>query len=72
MLEERKEDTGKDTGILVQGGQWVSKPVTTCGALKAEKTLVDIGESHGLSPLVILGPEKSNGGERGIRTPGAF
>ena len=68
--EREKSDTGKDTGILVQGSQSVSVPVTTCGDLKGEKTLVNSGESHGLSPLVIFGHEKSNGGERGIRTPG--
>ncbi len=64
------EHTGKNTGILVQGGQSVSLAVTTFGTLKGEKTLVNTGESHGLSPLVIFGHAKSNGGEGGIRTPG--
>jgi integrase len=65
-----KEHTGKDTGILVQGGQSVSKPVTTASVFEGEKTLGFIGESHGLSPFVTFGHEKSNGGEGGIRTPG--
>ena len=64
------EHTGKDTGILVQGGQSVSKPVTTASVLTCEKNLLFIGESHGLSPFVTFGHEKSNGGEGGIRTPG--
>ena len=67
-----KEDTGKDTKILVQAGQSVSKPVTTASVLKCDKTPVNIGESHDLSLLVIAGHEQSNGGERGIRTPGTF
>ncbi|HZM06229.1 MAG TPA: site-specific integrase [Candidatus Saccharimonadales bacterium] len=68
----RYEDTGKDTGISVQGSQSVSKPVTAINILNGEKTLANIGESHGLSPFVILGHAKSNGGEGGIRTPGAY
>jgi len=69
--ENGNGDTGKDTGILVEGGQSVALAVTTFGAVKGDKTLVNIGESHGLSPLVIFGHEKANGGEGGIRTPGA-
>jgi integrase len=68
-LEDGKQHTEKDTGILVQGGQSVSKPVTSGSGFKGDKTTVNIGESHGLSPLVIFGHAKSNGGERGIRTP---
>jgi integrase len=67
-----KEHTGKDTGILVQGGQSVSSAVTIGNGLNCDKTPVNIGESHGLSPLVLFGHKESNGGERGIRTPGAF
>jgi integrase len=70
--ENGKEHTGKDTGILVQGGQSVSSAVTTGNGLKCDKTPVNIGESHGLSPLVLFGHKQSNGGERGIRTPGAY
>ncbi|HZM06824.1 MAG TPA: site-specific integrase, partial [Candidatus Saccharimonadales bacterium] len=53
--ENGKEHTGKDTEILVQGGQSVSKPVTIASALKCDKTPANIGESHGQSPIVILG-----------------
>jgi len=68
-LEEGKPYTEKDTEILVEGGQRVSAPVTSGSGLKGDKTIVNIGESHGLSPLVTFGHGKSNGGERGIRTP---
>jgi hypothetical protein len=68
-LEDGKEHTGKDTGILVQGSPAVSVPVTIGNDLKRDKAPANIGESHNLSPLVIAGLEKSNGGERGIRTP---
>ncbi len=70
--KDGKEDTGKDTGFLVQGRQWVSQPVSAGSSLNGEKNLVNKGESHGLSPLVIFSHVKSNGGEGGIRTPGAF
>jgi len=70
--ENGNDYTGKDTGILVQGGQAVSLAVTTCGALNRDKTLVNSGESQCLSSLVTFGHDQSNGGERGIRTPGAF
>ena len=49
----------------------MSKPVTTASVLTCEKIPVLIGESHSLSPLVTFGHAKSNGGEGGIRTPGA-
>jgi integrase len=68
-LENGNKRTRKDTGILVQGSQTVSAPVTSKSDLKWDKTPLNIGESHGLSQLVIAGHEKSNGGERGIRTP---
>jgi len=68
-LENGKEHTGKDTGILVKGSPAVSVPVIIGSDLKWDKAPANIGESHGLSPLVIAGLEQSNGGERGIRTP---
>jgi len=71
-LENGKEHTGKDTGILVKGSPAVSVPVTIGSDLKWDKAPANIGESHCLSPLVIAGLEKSNGGERGIRTPDTF
>jgi integrase len=68
--ENAKKHTGKDTGILVQSSPAVSVPVTSASDWKCNKTPANIGESHGLSPVVILGHEQANGGERGIRTPG--
>ena len=68
-LEDGKQHTEKDTEILVQGGQSVSKPVTSGSGFKGDNTIENIGESHGLAALVISGHAKSNGGERGIRTP---
>ena len=67
--ENGNRHTGKDTEILVQGGQTVSTPVTGRSGRKGDKTIVNIGESHGLSPLVTIGHERETGGERGIRTP---
>jgi hypothetical protein len=64
-----KQDTGKDTEILVQGGQTASKPVTGESDLNGEKPLVNKGQSHGLTLLGIPCLKESNGGERGIRTP---
>jgi hypothetical protein len=64
-----EKDTEKDTEKLVQARQTVSKPVTSASELNGDKTTAIIGESHGLSLLDIPGLEKSNGGERGIRTP---
>ena len=69
-LENGKQRTEKDTGILDQAGQTVSVPVTSKSDLKWVKTPENIGDSHGLSPPVIAAHGKSNGGERGIRTPG--
>jgi integrase len=66
---ESAKDTGKDTGILVQSSPAVSVPVTSGGDGNGDKTLGNKGESHGLSPVVILGHVQANGGERGIRTP---
>ena len=68
-LENGKEHTGKDTEILVKGSPAVSVPVTIGSDLKWDKAPANIGESHCLSPLGIACLEKSNGGERGIRTP---
>jgi integrase len=42
--ENGKQHTGKDTGILVQGGQSVSNGVTIPGAVKCDKTPANIGE----------------------------
>jgi integrase len=42
--ENGKQHTGKDTGILVQGGQSVSNGVTIPGAVKCDKTHANIGE----------------------------
>jgi integrase len=67
-LQNEKNDTEKDTQILVQGGQSVSKPVTSKTDLKCDKTIENIDGSHSLSPLGIPCLERSNGGERGIRT----
>ena len=71
-LENGNENTGKDTGILVQGSPAVSLPVTIGNDLNCDISLVNIGKSHVLSPLVVFGHRGLNGGERGIRTPGAF
>jgi hypothetical protein len=69
-LENGREHTGKDTGILVKGSPAVSVPVTLKFDLHGDKTPANIGECHDLSPLVIAGLKRTNGGERGIRTPG--
>jgi len=69
-LENGKEHTGKDTGILVKGSPVLSLPVTSGNDLKCAKSPANIGECHRLSPLVIASLEKATGGERGIRTPG--
>src|SRR5271170_5248029 len=45
-LENGKKHTGKDTEIVVQASQSVSKLVTTGGALKWDNTPANIGESH--------------------------
>jgi hypothetical protein len=50
---------------LVQGRPAVSQPVTIRSDLKWDKAPANIGESHCLSPVVIWGHEKSNGGEKG-------
>jgi integrase len=68
-LQNGKHYTEKDTQILVHGGQTVSKPVKSVSSLDGDKTTANKGESHGLTPLGIPCLEKSNGGERGIRTP---
>ncbi|HXR03602.1 MAG TPA: hypothetical protein VN836_02720 [Verrucomicrobiae bacterium] len=68
-LENGKEHTGKDTGILVKGSPAVSVPVSLKFDKNGDKTPAVIEESHRLSPLGIPGLEESTGGERGIRTP---
>ena len=68
-LENGKERTGKDTGILVKGSPAVSLAVSLKFDKNGDKTPAVIEESHSLSPLGIPGLEKANGGERGIRTP---
>ena len=68
-LENGKQHTEKDTGISVQGGQLVSKPVTSGNGFKGDKTNVNIGESLGLSPLVTIGHEKSDWRREGDSNP---
>lgn len=67
-FENGKANTEKDTNFLVQASQTVSKPVTLKFDKNADQTPANIGECHGLSPLVIASLAKTNGGERGIRT----
>ena len=47
----------------------LSPTVTTGGDLKWDEIPLNIGESHGRPPLVIVGHDEASGGERGIRTP---
>ena len=65
-LENGKPYTEKDTQKLVQGGQTVTKPVTSECVLNGDKTPVNKGERHGLTPLGIPCLKETNGGERGI------
>ncbi|MGA9450131.1 MAG: site-specific integrase [Verrucomicrobiia bacterium] len=67
-LENGKEHTGKDIGILVKDSPAVSVPVTLKLDKSGDKTPVVIEESHSLSPIGIPGLKEASGGERGIRT----
>jgi hypothetical protein len=68
-LENGKPYTEKDTEILVQGGQSVSKLVISGSGFKGDKTTVNIGESHVLSPLVTVSHGKSNWRREGDSNP---
>ncbi len=65
----KKKDTQIDTQNLFPACPGVSPRVLGAKAPKVDNTPENIGENHGLTPLVTLGPKRGNGGERGIRTP---
>jgi len=68
-FHREEKDTQIDTQKLVPGRPGVSPRVLGPKASKVGDTPENIGESHGLTPLVNLGPKRGIGGERGIRTP---
>jgi len=55
--------------ILVAAGQNVSLPVTTSAGPEIAKTIVNIGDCHGLAQSGATGLETGNGGSGGARTP---
>ena len=65
---------GKRHWNLVQAGQSVSKPVTTASVLKCgnKNPSIHMEKVTGCRHLSLCCCEKSNGGEGGIRTPGAY
>jgi hypothetical protein len=54
---------------LVAAGQNVSLAVTTSFGPEVVKTLVNIGDCHGLAQSGATGLETGNGGSGGARTP---
>jgi integrase len=54
--------------ILVAAGQNVSLPVTTSVGPEIAKTIVNIGDCHGLAQGVTTGHDAGNGGSGGART----
>jgi integrase len=53
---------------LGAGGQNVSLPVTTSAGAEVVKTIVNIGDCHGLASSVTTGQNAGNGGSGGART----